>query len=425
MKKVIPFLCAATIVGAPFSAYAQEVTELKQSAEVNETVTDSDQTDGELIEEETPEIEQVKELTLGVVIQRGIENSRNLTVLQFNLEAMKSQILDTKSSQGDVSSNIRNLEKKMEALKEERDRLSDTSEIIMNELEQRRVNDALGALTNQINSLETAVKQLETGEVQLQLQGEEAKEGVRLMLTSSYTNLLTLQQQIAFAKKSIQSASQEVNKAQRLLEYGVGTKEEIRQAQLIQTNLEKQLEELEKNYNHTVATLCFDIGVSYNPDIVIQPIKYEVANNQKPENYSSLIDNTYKVKRAQNSLKSAITAYDDSYGNYELAQRDYEVKAAKETVALTKETIETAVEQMYHNEELTYFAYEEALRKLDNVKKDLKVLETKFKVGVVTKYDYEKALTQFDQAELNVYSASIQNYLIQQSIQAFEKGYVQ
>ncbi|MFJ8267751.1 TolC family protein [Peribacillus asahii] len=426
MKKVIPLLCAATIFSAPFSAYAQ-TAETEPPTEVNQPT-----------EEQPAEVEQVEKLTLEDVIKRGIESNKNLTVLQLNLEASKNELLDTQFDENDVQRDIKDLEDKLDDLKDERKNLEDTASKIMNGQERIAIQNSLDALKDQIQALQLAIKQLETGQIQLQLQEEEAKEGVRLMLTSAYTNILVLEEQMDFTKKTLETAKSNVRKAERMYEFGMVSSEAIRQAKIAQTDLEKQLEELEKNYNQTVATLCFNIGVTYNPAITIEPIEYKAIEVTKPENYSSLIDNTYQVKKAEKNLESAIIARDDAYreyeeddnvgaevSKYELEQHDYKVEAAKETILSIKDDIEKTMDQLYRTSGTSYFNYEEALRKLEDVNKDLKVLKTRYKLGVISKHDYESALVKLDQAKLNVYNATVQNYMNQEQIKAFENGYVQ
>ena len=40
---------------------------------------------------------------------------------------------------------------------------------------------------------------------------------------------------------------------------------------------------------------------------------------------------------------------------YALEQHDKQVQAAEETVAPTKDDVETAIEQLYHNDDISYF----------------------------------------------------------------------
>ena len=87
------------------------------------------------------------------------------------------------------------------------------------------------------------------------MQEEEAKEGIRLMLTSSYTNLLLVQEQINFTKKSLQTAINDVNKHQLLYKFGRVSQEKLRNVQIAKDNVERKLEQQEKSYHQTLADL--------------------------------------------------------------------------------------------------------------------------------------------------------------------------
>lgn len=431
MKKVISLLCAATIVSLPLNAYVQ-------AAEGDQT-TVVDQTNGENKTQETSTgLEQVAKLTLDDVIKRGTENSSSLAVLQLNLEATKNQLLDTQFIKGDTAWDLKDLDDRLDDLKDQRDNLTDTASKIANGSQRIAIQDSIDAIEEQIQTLELNIKKLEAGQIQLQLQEVEAKEGVRLLLTSAYTNIVLLQEQINFTNKAINSAKTDVYKAQRMYNLGTASKDDLRQAKVAQTNLEKQLEQQEKNYKHDLAKLSFDIGVVYNPSIEIQQIEYKAVKSVKPESYSSLIDHSYKVQKAQKSLETAQIERDDVYreykendsigtkvSTYKLEQYDKQVKVAEETVASTKDDVETAIEKLYLNEDISYLGYEEALRKLANVQTDVSNLKKRYKLGFISKYDYNKALIQLDQAKLNVYTATVQNFMTKEQIKALENGYVQ
>lgn len=431
MKKVIPFICAAAIVSSPFSAYVQ-------AAEGDQAEPVVDQTNGENTTQETPGLEQINKLTLDDVIKRGTENSKNLTVLALNLEATNQQLLDTEFNVGDVKWDIKDLEDTLDDLKDARKDMTDTNQKIYNGQQRIAIQDSLDALNDQIQVLELAVKQLKSGELQMQLQQEEAKEGVRLMLTSSYASILMLQEQIDFTKKAITSATADVKKAQRMYDYGTGSKEAVRKAQVSEKNLKKKLEKLQKQYNHDVANLSFNIGVAFNPNVVVEPIAYTASEGKKPESLTSLVENSFKVKNAKQSYETAKITYEDTLrefeeddkvgskvSTYEVEQYKLKMQAAEETIAKTKDDVETALEKLYYNADNSYFDYQEALRNAEDIKQDLRALKVRYKYGYISKRDYESAKLQLEQANLNTYLANMQNFLVKESIKASEVGYIQ
>ncbi|WP_180954408.1 TolC family protein [Bacillus sp. V5-8f] len=426
MKRVATLLCAATIVGLPLAATAQAAEE----ATVVEQVQSEQVTDGTPSEE--LQNEDVKILTLGDVIQRAINNDQNLVVMQFELEALKNQALDVAYDKRDAQKDIRDFERKLDRLKDQRDRLKDPSQAadrIANGQQRIAINDALEALDDQITALENAMKQLESGQVQLKLQEEEVKEGITLKLTSTYSGLLSLQQQMDFTKKAIQTSKNDVKKAEKLYQYGAGSKDAVDQAKKEQINAEKQLEQQQKNYNHDLAALAFDINVNYTPDLQVTPVDIDVTAPSTGESYDSIIEGTFQMKRVKDSLELAKYNRDETYADedasqYAKDQQDSKVKAAEQTIEKLHKELTTKIETLHHNEDTAFFNYEEAVRKLEDVKTDLTKLEKRYRFGIVPKHDYEKAKMQLEQSTLQVEITKMQYFMTQKSIEALNKGYI-
>ncbi len=87
------------------------------------------------------------------MVKRGTENSKNLAVLQLNLEAAKNQLLDTQFNENDVKWDIKDLENKLDDLKDERKDLKDTNEKIYNGQQRIAIDDSIDALEDQIQSI--------------------------------------------------------------------------------------------------------------------------------------------------------------------------------------------------------------------------------------------------------------------------------
>lgn len=369
MKKVFPFLCAVTIITAPFGVHAQ-------TDEVNPAI------ESNLSTAEISKPEWINEFTLEDVIRRGTENSKTLTVLQLNVEISKNELLKTVNDKNKVAMDIKKLEDKI---------------------------------------------------VELQFQEEEVKENLRIMLTSSYTNLLLLNVQKDFTKKTLQSAINNVNKHQLLYNLGKVSKEKLHQAQTARDNVEKQLKKEEKKYQQSLADLFFDIGIIYQPNMEIKDIEFEPKSFEMPADNSSLIIASTKMKRAQNNLELAIINRNDVYQKYENGEatiyekenQDYFVNIAEQTIISTRDELKTSIEQLYRSGENSYSSYEEAVSKLESKRKEVEMLKIRYRLGKMSKYDYEQAQLGLQEAELNVYQAKVQNYMIQQSIESLQKGYVQ
>ena len=204
MKKVIPLICALTLVGSPLTGqvFADGVNPTE-----DESVEEVEQPEGEAPAEEIPELETLTTLTLEEVITRGIENNKNLTVLKLQLDQSESQFLNTEYDKKQLEKDIRDIERKLKDLKREKDNLDNVAAKMGNFQERKAYMDSLEQLEDAIPTLELALKQLKSGELQLTMQQEEAKEGVRLLLTSSYAKLLLQDQQIDNTQIALETAA--------------------------------------------------------------------------------------------------------------------------------------------------------------------------------------------------------------------------
>lgn len=462
--------CAAAIASTPFAGTVQALEKENNSANTIEKEAGAEQ------QKEETQSKDLKVLTLEDVLKRGLENDRSLTLLEYQLESSKNQILSTEDDKRDTQKDIKDYEDKLDDLKEERDRLTGQDRII-NGQERIGIQDGIEALEDAMKSLEKAIEALKSGQVTLQLQTEGAKEGMTLQLTSTYVNLLSLQDQIQFIKKSIQSADDKVKKAERLYEYDTGSKDDIDQAKRARLNLEKQLEQKEKDYYYNLAALTFDIDVNYNPDVALtrvetkiqdadtvlataianaterakknadvsekgnkaeqaDTIKEEIVDESKDNtdinanDYEILIESTFKMMEAKEELELAKYNRDEVYKDddsdqYDKQAEDYNVKIAEEQIIQLHEQLTKKIDSLNHNIKTSKFNYEEAVRKLEDAEKDIQNLEKKYQLGVIAKYDYEQAKLQLDELNLNVAMAKTNYFLVQQSIEALGKGYIQ
>lgn len=474
MKKVMTLFCAAVIASTPFAGTVQALENENSSTNPIEKEAG--------VEQQTEETQNkdLKVLTLEDVLKRGLENDVSFILLEYQLESSKNQILNTENDKWDTEMDIRSLEDALDDLKEIRDQLKGG--------EIASVLGQIAGLEDKIKLLEKAIEEVKSGQIILQLQTEEAKEGMTLQLTSTYMNLLSLQDQINFMKKSIQSAAEKVNRTERLYEYGVGSKDDIDQAKRAQVNLEKQLKQKEKDYYYNLAVLTFDINVNYNPNIALTHVETKIEDadtvlaaaianaikraekdtdvseeNTKVENasviaedektdvieeenvnenestgntdidvndYEILIESTFKMMEAKEKLELANYNLDEVYEDsgsdqYDKLAEDYNVKIAEEQITQLREQLTKKIDELTHNIQTSKFNYEEAARKLEDAQTDINNLEKKYQLGVISKFDYEQAKLQLDELKLNIETTKTNYFLIQQSIKALGNGYIQ
>lgn len=255
-------------------------------------------------------------------------------------------------------------------------------------------------------------QEMESDQLLIQLQTENVKERFKLMLTSAYLDLLLLQEQIEHREKLLASDVNEVNKYQILFGYGKVSQEKLNEVEISIENEKEQLREIERGYRYKFSDLCSDIGISYNSDLSIKSIDFEVKELEKPTGFSFLIEDSYAVRGAKKKLENEM--FLDSEQRF-MAEQNYIV---------TKNEIQRKIEQLYREAEKSYSAYQESVHQLEIEKKELENLQIRYDLGKIAKHDYEKAQFELDAAELKVYQLELQNYKNQQSIQALHKGYI-
>lgn len=296
------------------------------------------------------------------------------------------------------------------------------------------LNDVISKGLANNKNLALLEAQAKNGQPQLQLQLDEAKEAIRLSLTAAYCNLLLQNDQIQSVKVAIQIAADEVTRVQHLYNAGRASKEDLRKAKDAKTKVDKQLASLEKSYQAALVELSLNIGIAYNRSIQLKGISYNIAPVNMPQDTTSLINNSFKMKRAQNDLETAIRERDDLYRRAaageaisadQLAAADQKVAAARVTITATKTDLKIAIKKLYHNADLAYADYQEAQRTCSETQADVKAAKARYQAGVISKYDYQKVQKQLTTAQINVNSTKLQHYLAVAAIKALQKGYVQ
>lgn len=435
MKKVMPLLSALAIATAPFAVYVQAETPATTTAEIIKKATQN-------AAQSSSSLVKLTKLSLEDVIKRGTENSTNLTILQYRLEALDQQILDTEFDIDELESNVSSLNSTYYDLLDRRDELAAEAaqEKAALEASADGISNSIEAIYNQIEALELAIKNLGSGKVQLQLQKEEAKQGVELMLTSSYTSLLLMQEQIKLAEQAKINAKASVARTQRLYDLGMSSKDDVRQVTSALRTQEKQVTDLKNKFEYDLAKLCLDVGLIYNPVLKqkLEPLpQYTPEKINKPSQLTNLINQSYKVKRAEQDVQIAKDKRDDTeresgdyteglvISKYQVEQAELSLKAAKATLDLTKEQVETSLNQLYYQVDQTFAAYEEANAAYEDAKKDSAALKKRYELGLVSKYTYDTSLVKLQQAEMAATTAKMQYYLVEQQVKAAENGYIQ
>ncbi|HZG73500.1 MAG TPA: TolC family protein [Chondromyces sp.] len=425
MRKWAVALGTTVMVIMPFAVHADAVEEMTPVSEKD----GDDQAENQL--------KVVNQLSLEDTLKLALENNKNLVVLKYELEALKNQTLSVIDDEANLRSDLRALGRNLRDLQKEKDRLDEAEEEEKDPQKRAQILNAIEALKAQITAVEQQIPlieqqiiQLKSGEVQAVIQQEEVIEGVKLKIISDYVNLLGLQEQVEMKKQEIAYAKKDVQRAEQRFQLGAGAKDDIRLAKNNQTNLEQQLQKQQNNYQYSLAALSFDVGIQYNPDLTLEALDFTVDTIKKPSDIQAIIEETFQMKRVREELKLAQENRDQLYNHggvsvYDELQYDNKVKAAEENIHATAQSLQQKVNALYNNLETSNFDYNEAVRQLETVKEDLAVLEKRYRLGVVPKFEVEKAQIQLEQINYNIEMLKIQNYLTQQSINSLLNGFIQ
>lgn len=407
--------CAAAIASTPFAGTAQALEKgegTEQSVEIQS--------------------EEVNKITLNNVLEHVMENNHNFVMLKYQLEAAKNQTLSEIDGKADIQGDINDLYKKLDILDQEKARLEEDDEAGKNYNSQQRAQivDAIIKLEDTIDTLKIRIKQLESGEFQLGLQQEEVRAALTLKVVSDYVSLLNLQQQRDFKIKEIEEAEKEVQRLEFFYKYGTASKEELDKAKKAHVNARKEWEKQENQYQHDLANLAFSMGIQYKPSLFLASIDFELEEQKKPNNVKTVIENTFQMKREKDNLEFADFAREEIYkdggsNEYARKEKDYNVKIAEEKIKSLYQELTPKVEAIYYNVETAEFEYKEVLRQLEETKEEIVALEKRYRLGVVSKAEYDKALFQLQQLTLNAEMIKSQIFLSYQSIKALKQGYIQ
>ncbi|WP_372814472.1 hypothetical protein [Paenibacillus sp.] len=173
-----------------------------------------------------------------------------------------------------------------------------------------QVIQGVGAVTSGLNEMlsqqryqmRSTAHQLETDRFNTYHQYAEAKEGIRLRQITHYVHLLGMKKQLSVMNEYEQTVRAELNRAMRLRELGLASDEDVVEAERALSKQADQAKQLEESFRLALIQLSFDIGIAYNPDLVIRDIEGIVVDPLERVDTKTLLEQAYQVKIASNSL---------------------------------------------------------------------------------------------------------------------------
>ena len=161
------------------------------------------------------------------------------------------------------------------------------------------------ALEDAIIQLDLAINKLAIGEVKLEFETDETKILMEMMLKSNYIQLYSMKEQQVFQELMTEQVEKEINAVKRRVELGLESPFELKKALRNIENQERDIQQLEKDFQRQLAKLALEIGISYHEDIELLPIELEELYPVQRKDVNTLIEKSYALKKSEQDLESA------------------------------------------------------------------------------------------------------------------------
>lgn len=371
------------------------------------------------------EEELIETLTLEDAIQYAMDENTSLLLLDYRLQHLQSQVNELNHDQRDLARDIEDLEDSMSDL---RDKQRETGQ---NTFQTRyQIQQQIDQLEDTLEELEDAYKELTSNQVSFEYQQEEAEESTKLATTSTFMGIVMKEEQLSFLKKALETEQQRVKNAQKRYEIGVDSRNDFHTAQRELTRMKFEIEQLEREIENDVSVFALDIGIVYHPDLQLEPPSVEELTIIEQEiDTEELIENSYQMKQAKEALALAEynqeQAYEDSdASSYEREQADLQVQIEKENINQLKMDLTNAIDELFLEAAQQYDAVMNARYELDYAEEDTYFLSRQWEVGLLPKAEYELAQLQVEQAQFEYDMAKYQYFLLAQQIESLKNGII-
>lgn len=443
-KAVGVILSLILLASSPISAYAADgdnTTRSGRNAETSKELKDSFVESGRL--------QSLKHLDLDTVLKLALNNSYNLSLLDMKLTALRQNEDSLEEQKKGLDGAVITIPS--DRLPTTPDGIAELFEqyglpdgtvdpqspwLISDAITNTAVNGALdglagiaGALNKQMASqrqqLELALDQLNTEQSNTLIDMEKAKTGVKLQITSQYVQLLSLNKQTRLTEEYLDIVKADYNKAVTFKEYAMGTEEAVMLAQRQVRDQEEQLDTLRDNYQLALLQLCFDLGLVYDPNMTLADIAYTPKATTR-KNTEDILRSSYDMKQQWNAVVLANTQE-----NHTNAANDHEqdylytmVRIANRQAEQTKVELSKKISATYSGADTAYKAYQSAEKDLADTEIDFNNMQTRFKSGFVSRYDFDKYGFLLTQQELALDLTRLQVFLANEAVAAMEKGLI-
>nr|MBO2479977.1 hypothetical protein [Bacillota bacterium] len=432
-------LLAPAMAAAPVAAagVAQQGVMAAEAASLNSTRTTAAAGAAETAE--------VRLLTLEEAITRALEVDSNYKILEYTWRMLDAQLEELEEQEEELEKAIDNLDDTDPAQNGSGGSGSgsgqltpeDIAEMIQKALEQLMAPNK-DTLEFQRDQLEVAIDKLESQRNATRLQQQEAREGVKMLVTQLYVALLSMKQQLWLMDTVVQQQEKAVHNA--FLKYQLGLismeaqEQEVRKLKDEQRNADS----LRIQYEKQLAQLLFLLDLPQDQEYELAPVSPDPEQSvQPPENVDELVANSYKVRQAREALRQARLEYslaedyedetiggETPYTENKVNAIRYQVRIAEEQLKQTERNVRAQIDSLYRSAADAQAAYELAQKKWMDMSTDYQRMVLRYELGLIARQDLENMNVAVRQAQVQLEMAKYQYFLALAQLSALQAGYV-
>lgn len=168
-------------------------------------------------------------------------------------------------------------------------------------------------------------------------------------------------------------------------------------------NSQQTLENMREQIGLTLSQLCgLDADTIVEPSTLTMPYESDLDRVNAKTGLENAKKNSFDIWSKRVSLRSAQNAYDKNVSGTAEA-----VKAAEDQLAVTQESVESAYATVIQDLKDSRVSLKAAENALTQAKDDLRLAGVKYKIGTLSKLNYQSAQDDVKTAELNVRQAQL------------------
>ncbi|OPH56558.1 hypothetical protein BC351_26795 [Paenibacillus ferrarius] len=390
-------------------------------------------------------LETVSSVDLPYVLDKALKDNHNLALLALKYAAQGSKKADLESqmnTMGSASFTPGHLPSTPAEVTStgnpQLPNLTDPTDIAWTVMQNNVINQmmqGMGALAGGMNTIisaqraqmKTAAHQLGTDQRNSQLQTDEAKEGIRLQTIAQYVQLLGQKKQLDFMNEYETVMEKDLLRASLFSQQGLASADDV---QTVQKAINKQKDDIAtllNNYRLGLVQLSTDIGISYDPNLVLKDIANMSTDPIKETDTTTLLKSSYQMKSSGNNIDEALWETDfsvtqNTYGNTYLGA-NLAINGQKNEQ--TKLDLTKKIQTTYHDAQNAYQAVLSEQRNLTDVQADFTKMKFRFDVGVISKHDLNKFQVKVRQNETTLAAAKLKYYVLMEKAKAMDTGFIQ